>query len=250
MMCILLYMQEEIIDLAKEKISNNRFGERGYNTISIRGKLFFTRIVLLAVMFSWGTGIEFLFAGANPPAPGSFTLVHLPDTQDYAQYHPNIQNAQNQWIIDNITTHNIKYVLHTGDLTNNNVVSEMDNALAAMSMLDGIIPYAISTGNHDYGSNGSNRNALFNNSSSNPLPYFGTGTPYATQVSIGGFFEPDQTDNSYHFFTAGGRDWMLLALEFGPREQVIPWANQILDNYPDHTVILMVHAYVYSDETR
>jgi hypothetical protein len=183
---------------------------------------------------------------AVPIAPGSWTLAILPDTQIYAQSYPQHYNAQTQWIRDHVASHNIKYVLHEGDITNNNNVPQWNNALAAMNILNGHVPYAMAPGNHDYGNNGSsdNRISLFNQPN-----YFGPGTFYANQPSIGGFFESGKTDNTYHTFSAGGEDWLVLALEWGPRNEVVAWANQIVENHPDHKAMLVTHAYMYYDET-
>jgi hypothetical protein len=196
----------------------------------------------------------FLLAGPASPAagealpiePGSWTLAILPDTQIYAQSFPQHFNAQTQWIRDHAASHNIKYVLHEGDITNNNVITQWNNALAAMNILNGAVPYAIAPGNHDYGSNGTSDNRI---SSFNTSSYFGPGTSYASQPSIGGFFEAGKTDNSFHTFTAGGHDWLVLALEWGPRDEVVAWANQIVENHPSHYVMLVTHAYMYYDET-
>jgi hypothetical protein len=183
---------------------------------------------------------------ALPIAPGSWTLAILPDTQIYAQSYPQHFNAQTQWIRDHAASHNIKYVLHEGDITNNNNVPQWNNALASMNILNGAVPYAIAPGNHDYGSNGSSDSRT---SSFNTPAYFGPGTFYANQPSIGGFFEPGKTDNSYHTFSAGGADWLVLALEWGPRDEVVAWANEVVENHPDHNAMLVTHAYMYYDET-
>jgi hypothetical protein len=185
---------------------------------------------------------------ADPPpiSPGSWTLAVLPDTQIYAQSYPQHFTAQTTWIRDNAEAFNIRYVLHEGDVVNNNNVAQWDNALASLNILNGTVPYAIAPGNHDYGPNGSasNRNSLFNDPS-----YFGQGTFYADQASIGGFYEAGRTDNSYHTFTAGGEQWLILALEFGPRDEVVDWANGIVGGHPEHQVMLVTHAYMYFDET-
>ena len=50
---------------------------------------------------------------------------------------------------------NIKYVVHLGDIVNNNNVPQWENANAAMRTLDGVVPYSVVPGNHDIGANGS-----------------------------------------------------------------------------------------------
>jgi hypothetical protein len=184
---------------------------------------------------------------ALPISPGSWTMALLPDTQIYAQNYPQHFDAQTQWLRDNAVSHNIKAVLHEGDITNRNTTDQWDNAKASMSKLDGSgIAYMMAPGNHDYGPNGGtgNRTTYF----SEPQ-YFGPGSPYAQQPSIGGFFESGKTDNSWSTFSAGGNDWLVLALEFGPRDEVVDWAASIVEANPDKLAILVTHAYMYYDET-
>jgi hypothetical protein len=45
-------------------------------------------------------------------------------------------------------------------------------------------------------------------------------------------------------------DWLLFALEWGPRNGSVAWASQISSNYPTRKKILITHAYMYSDDTR
>jgi hypothetical protein len=186
-------------------------------------------------------------ADALPIKPNSWTLVLLPDTQVYARLYPSHYDAQTRWITDHAQSHNIRCVLHEGDITDNNVVPQWDNALRSMNILNGAVPYAMAPGNHDYGPNGT---ANDRNSSFNEPRYFGPGSAYASQSSIGGFFEPDKTDNSYHTFRAAEDDWLVLALEWGPRDEVVDWANKIVEAHPDHLVMLVTHAYMYNDNTR
>ena len=116
-----------------------------------------------------------------------------------------------------------------------------------MNILNGVVPYAMSTGNHDCGSHGSaaNRETYFNDPR-----YFGPGSAYARQQTVGEFFEWDKTDNSFHTFSDGKRDWLILALEWAPRDAVVAWANKVVEAHPDHLVMLVTHAYMYHDDTR
>lgn len=210
-----------------------------------------SRYLFLALSLST---IEVLFlpstilAAADPIEPGSWTLVILPDTQNYSAAYPQNFSAQTRWIANNAISHNIKYVLHEGDVVNHsNRITEWNNAVTSMNILNGIVPYAIGPGNHDYGTAGTadNRGSLFNNPA-----YFGPYSAYARQSTIGGFFEAGRTDNSWHIFKVNGEDWLILALEFGPRDGVVAWASQIMTAHPNHKAILVTHAYLYFDDTR
>lgn len=177
-----------------------------------------------------------------------FTLVILPDTQFYTTKvygsfggTPGMFTQQTQWIIDNKTQTNIAFVMHEGDCTQDNLEIEWQRARGSMSLLDGVVPYAVAVGNHDGLVNKMNDTTLFNK-------YFSV-TNYEDSPSFGGVFEAGHMDNSYHFFSAGGLDWLVLSLEFGPRDEVLAWANTVVSNHPDRRVILVTHTHVYTDNT-
>ena len=178
--------------------------------------------------------------------PNSFMIVAMPDTQVYAmrpEWNQHFHN-QTQWIADNADRLNIKYVLHEGDITNNNVPKQWEVAKAAMSRLDGKVPYALAPGNHDYGKNGSSadRSTMLND-------YF-SAEELAKFPGFGGVMEAGKLENSYHTFEANGKKYLILALEFGPRDETVAWADKIVSEHPDHQVILLTHAYMYYDDTR
>jgi hypothetical protein len=205
-----------------------------------------TAALVLAIATSMVAAHPCVHAEPLPIEAGSWTLAILPDTQVYAQSYPRHFDAQTAWIRDHVASHNIRYVLHEGDITNNNNLPQWNNALASMTLLNGAVPYAMAPGNHDYGPDGNagDRQSFFNKSE-----FFGPGTYYSQQASIGGFFEEYRTDNSYHTFEAGGEQWLVLALEWGPRDEVVAWANRVVDDHPNRKVILVTHAYMYYDET-
>lgn len=186
-------------------------------------------------------------AGDPDPLPfpeGAWTLVVLPDTQGYVMSHPELFDAQTRWIVDNREKHNIQYVAHLGDIVNNNNAPQWENAQASLRTLNGQVPYAVVPGNHDYGPNGSaaTRDTLLNEYL--PMEWF------QDWPTLGGVMEEGKIDNSFHVFEVDGNKWMILALEWGPRDQTVHWANEVVANHPDHHVILTTHAYLYFDGTR
>ena len=93
----------------------------------------FARVVLITALLSIAP-VSGVLADPLPIAPGSWTLAILPDTQNYASSYPQHFNAQTQWIADHAVSHNIRMVLHEGDIVNSNNVSQWNNAIAAMSI--------------------------------------------------------------------------------------------------------------------
>jgi hypothetical protein len=189
-------------------------------------------------------------AGVPPFVSNSWTLVVLPDTQYYScgnscSSTPDLFKDQMRWIIANQVRYNIKYVVQLGDIVDSPTsAAEWANAQAALRMLDGLVPYAFVPGNHDYGSTGiaSDRTTLLTN-------YFPV-SEYRSWPTFGGTETGASMEDSYHLFSAGGVDWLILALEWGPRSNAVAWANQIVSAYPSRKVILITHAYMYSDNTR
>jgi hypothetical protein len=175
---------------------------------------------------------------------GAWSLVILPDTQVYARAYPGLFHLQTQWVLENKGKHNIVYVLQNGDVTDNNVDLQWQRASQAFARLDGKIPYAIALGNHDFGPNGGTQDRTTLGNRYFPLSRF------AAWPTFGGPMEVGKIDNTFHLFRAGGQDYLILCLEFGPRDEVLAWANRIIEKHPRHKVIVMTHAYLYSDSTR
>jgi hypothetical protein len=171
-----------------------------------------------------------------------FSIVLLPDTQNYSDYAPAVYKSQTQWIADNKDELNIAFVLHEGDFTNHNANREWNNADEAMAVLDAAdVPYAAATGNHDTGKGGT--------MGTRDVGYFNSYFPVSRFTHLQGVYQTGHAENSYHYFSAGGIDWLVLSLEFGPRKAVLDWANEIVSSHPNRRVMVVTHAYMYSDET-
>ena len=187
-----------------------------------------------------------------PFVPGSWTLVVLPDTQRYTDPASDpkleIYKRITQWIADNKQARNIKFVLHEGDITASNRRSHWQVASDAMAVLDKAgVPYSLVPGNHDHDQNdphhhAPNRDTLMND-------YF-TVSRCQAMPTFGGVFEPGRTENTYHLFSAGGKDYITVALEWGPRNEAVAWADKVLSQHADRTALIVTHAYTYSDGTR
>lgn len=173
------------------------------------------------------------------------TFVLVPDTQYYAEKYPEILHSQVDWIAENAD--GIDMVLHEGDLTQNNSREEWEVVKSGYYKLNGVVPYVLAVGNHDMGSEpgkfADKRNTeLFNSF----FPY----REMSELPAFAGAFEPGKMDNVYYLFEKSNQKWMILSLEFGPRNEVLNWAGEIASEYPDRIVILNTHSYMYSDSTR
>jgi hypothetical protein len=116
-------------------------------------------------------------------------------------------------------------------------------ARATMGLLDGVVPYVLSVGNHDLDVNGPEPRATLLNQ------YFSF-AEFAAAPTFGGAFETGHLENTFSLLPGGGRTWLVLSLEFSPRPEVIAWADRELTAHADVPAILLTHAYLYSDGKR
>jgi hypothetical protein len=178
--------------------------------------------------------------------PGDFTVVVLPDPQNYSQNYPKIFDAQTQWIGANAAAQNVQLVLEVGDTVNDaKDPAEWQNANHSISILDQAdVPYAIAIGNHDYDTlPPTNRQTTYFNQ------YFGA-SRYSGKAYYGSSnFPPGSNENFYETFTWGGKLYLILVLEFVPRSSAVAWAKSVLSANTDKEVILVTHSYLYSDAT-
>jgi hypothetical protein len=171
-----------------------------------------------------------------------FVIVALPDTQKYVLNgaYPEIFTTQTQWIANNVSSMNIVFVTHEGD-----IVDTWDNqaqwtyANNSMSVLDGVVPYGVSPGNHDM------------DTSTRRAPIYNSTFPY-TRFDGGHYDdEPDwDNNNNYQLISAGGVDLIILQLEYNPRSNVITWADGILKDNPNRIAIITTHAFLNLDGSR
>ena len=178
--------------------------------------------------------------GAPAAIDGGFTIMVMPDTQYYSQKYPETFHQQTQWIADTTAKYNTVFLLQLGDITETAADGEWEVAKAAFARLDGKVPYAMAPGNHDYGGR------LQVQTHRSPYSNFFPVAHFQKMPTFGGVYDrqPDKSDNQYHRFEAGGRKWLVIGLEYGPRNDVLRWAGEVCAKHPDHSAIIITHAYL------
>jgi hypothetical protein len=176
---------------------------------------------------------------ASVAMEATFTVVLLPDTQFYSEKYPETYVAQTMWIRERVQPDNIKFVVGLGDIVQNaHIEEEWINALTASRILDGVVPYSSVPGNHDLVTKDkviTRDSTLFNK-------YFGVAR-YEKEPWYGGHFGTSN-DNNYCTFQAAGRDFLVLSLEFAPRDEALAWAGEICQKHPAHNIIVATHSYL------
>jgi hypothetical protein len=170
-----------------------------------------------------------------------FSIVLLPDTQFYVTNYPEMFKAEVDWIVAQKDAEKIAFVLHLGDIVDNFPVqlewSRADEDLKELEAAQ--IPYVVCAGNHDL--NTGTRVATLMNKNFPPSRF----APILQAT-----FEPDKIENAYYFLQAGGRTWLVVSLEFGPRDEAVAWADGIFKQNADKPAILLTHAYMYLGQNR
>ena len=169
----------------------------------------------------------------------SFTVVLLPDTQYYSEKYPATYVAQTLWIRKRLKKDNIRFAIHLGDIVQNaSTESEWTSADRAMRILDGVVPYSMVPGNHDMVL--SQRDTTLYNKYFSPARFAG-------HKWYGGHLGKNN-DNNYCFFEAAGMKFMVISLEFAPRDKTLQWAASVAKQHPDHRVIVATHCYMRNDK--
>lgn len=175
-----------------------------------------------------------------------FTLIVLPDTQEYPKSHPHILTRQAEWIAAYARDLSIGAVLHVGDIVDWNEPIQWRNAKRSMGVLDGAVPYVLAVGNHDVRVSRSGGSDVLDRNGSLINEYFSVENGLRNS-GLAGTFEPGRLENTYSLFEFGGSRYMVVSLEFGPRDSVLDWANQVVAQHPDHKVIVVTHAFTAPD---
>jgi hypothetical protein len=184
--------------------------------------------------------------GAAGKPRRDYTVVVLPDTQFYASTYPAIFDAQIRWIADQRMQENIAFVVHEGDLVDSDDDAQWTVAAQSMSQLDGLVPYVVSMGNHDYGPAGDG----WTMSRSTTIDTYFPVSKFAESSWFQGTFDPQHIENNYALIDSPDGPWLVISLEFGPRDAVLDWADGILRAYPTTQAMVVTHAYLYEDNTR
>jgi hypothetical protein len=194
-----------------------------------------------------------------------FTIAVLPDTQFYCDTRLKLSSKwgngdlrhyffeQTLWVRENRERLNIAFLVHEGDIVQTDAPEEWAIAKEAMSALDDKVPYCMCLGDHDMGFKRTDKNEFGGEKAVNRNTQFNQYFPqeeFAKRREFGGTFDPDRCDNSWHHFKAAGMQFLIVALECKPRDEVLDWANRIVAEHPEHRVIVLTHYYLNGSNTR
>jgi hypothetical protein len=198
--------------------------------------------------------LTFVALLATTPA-SALKFVALPDTQIYSEDRlpgshdgPPVTDPagtyryfvdQTQWIVDNAERLGIDYVVHLGDIIDNDDVSvEWVRAKAAMDILhDAGVPYGTVIGNHDAHSRSSGR-PYYETYVENFGPQRFQGRPWFGGASPTGASNYQVVGDAHH-------DVLFLNLAIAAPADELAWADEVLRQHRDKLVVLTTHAYMW-----
>lgn len=207
-----------------------------------------------------------------PPGNADFTVIALPDTQHYTYSAINFQIFidQTQWILNQKVNLNIVLVDHLGDIVDYSEAIQWQRARQALNNLNqNDIAIGIAPGNHDYNSISAN---------TGEATLYDKNFPATTAISIadglgipsydnypwyggymGGTNDIVTTDdgnytnrlwkNNYVLFSAGGMDFINIALEFNFPFESQQWLHDVLNTFPNRRAIISTHAFIRDDNS-
>ncbi len=174
---------------------------------------------------------DYWFAEKEPVTDYAYSMVVVPDTQILLRNYPEDFHKIYDWILENKDEKNIQYVLGLGDITDYDANDEWTLAYEQITRMDGVVPYSLIIGNHD---STERFNRTFNKE------------PYIS--SYEGSYD-DKIENTWRTLIIGNVPYLILTMDFLPDDEILEWANGVVEDHPNHNVIVTTHGYLHSDGT-
>lgn len=149
-----------------------------------------------------------------------------------------------EWIASH--SNQINFIMHTGDVTNNNLVSQWENFYNTTMPYTDIVPFYTCAGNHDYRCSAPDE---WNHRDSTRMNEY-VGFP-STVAHVEAYYEKGHYENILVRESLFDDDSIyLLILELNPRRQVVNWADSLVKAIPSSNIILITHRYINAEEER
>jgi hypothetical protein len=179
--------------------------------------------------------------GTKSSSESPYEFIIYPDLQFMTAMYPDVLKTMFQWAKDSAAIQNVKAFIGVGDMSTYSSDGEFKLLDSQYKRLDSLnIPYITPPGNHDYGPTGNvhdDRDLTVYNT------YFGV-SRYAGKSWYAGTMPGSGNENSFYKFEVGSRKYMVVSLEFMPRDTAINWAGKIIGQNQDREVIITTHGYI------
>jgi len=169
----------------------------------------------------------------------AYTIAWISDPQYYAKEFPEIYLSMTRFLAREQEKMNLRYVICTGDIVDDNSeVYQWEAARAAWDLLADI-PYGVLAGNHDMEKTRGGWELY--------EEYFGE-AKFAGLPHYGGSYKNNR--GHYDLLDIGGTAYLFVYMSHNIGRAEIRWLNETFRAYPDRVGILCVHDYFMTDGTR
>jgi len=168
------------------------------------------------------------------PSGANFSIIWITDTQYLSESHPTYYDSLCRWIVNHAEQYKVKMVIHTGDMVEDEFnCTHWENANQSMSiLLDADIPYCWNAGNHDY-----NETFWIGNQYTAFNPEVMETKPYWIDNAVDG-------QNTAVHFSVDDWDFLIVNIAYDAGDDVLDWANNLLDTYNESCAIVGAHVYL------
>ncbi|HRG18567.1 MAG TPA: MopE-related protein, partial [Flavobacterium lutivivi] len=222
--------------------------------------------------YSFKTGSLNKNLTTTPSGNEDFTVIALPDTQHYTWRSNTFQIFidQTQWVINQKVNLNIVLVDHLGDIVDYSEPVQWQRARLALDLLNqNDIAIGVAPGNHDYDAIDAYTGQATLYDKNFPATTAisvadGLGIPSYEQYDwyggyMGGTNDVVTSDdgvytnrlwkNNYVLFSAGGMDFINIAMEFNFPFEAQQWLDDVLTAFPNRRAIISTHQFLRDNNT-
>ena len=184
-----------------------------------------------------------LIDNVSEPTDYEFSFMAIGDTQIVTLEYPDKLKNIYDYVLENVEKKKVKYVLGLGDITDKDTEVEWNVVLPQIKRMDGVVPYSIIRGNHDIYSTSNQmlRESYYDK-------YLGGEDNFYAKQYIDCYkgYENEKfyARNTVHEFSSSTRDYLVISLDYGPNDDILAWANGVIEAHPNHNVIITTHAYI------
>ena len=188
-------------------------------------------VLLLFITFSLFKVVSVDAETITDPSPDEYdySIAVIGDTQTINRDRPEHMKTIYDYVVENVEAKKIVHVAGMGDITDQHQPREYETALEQFRRMDGLVQYSLQRGNHD--------------TSDTFETYLGVNSTYCGYSSQYKEYFQNST-NAVFEFSAGNLDYLLITLDFGPHDDVLEWANEVVAAHPYHNVIISTHGYL------
>lgn len=176
------------------------------------------------------------------PSEYDYTFAVIGDTQSLMYNYPDEFHNIYDCLLDKKNEMNIKLAIGLGDITEKNLDDEWIIARNEIFRLSEQIPFTLVRGNHDL----SNYGGLSDDWREVKFSQFFDNDTYRKELT--GLYQ-NSVENAYKTLSVNGVDYLIMMLDYGPSDNVLKWADDVVESYPNHNVIVTTHAFLFRDGT-